>query len=128
LAEELEKARSTVAAGGRGDLDAALEHLSPGVEMDMSGVPGGALLEGRDAVAAYLREHGEAWGETSVEIEAAEQHGNRVIVVQVERNVGRLSGAEVESRYANVFEFEDGMIARARFYDDLGEAYDALRR
>ena len=117
-----------MAAGGRGDLEGALEHLAPDVVMGTSGVPGGSVLEGRAAVEGYLREHSEAWGETSVEIEAAEQHGSRVVIVQVERNVGRLSGAEVESRYANLFEFEDGVIARARFYDDVEEAVRALRR
>ena len=127
MAGELEKAQATIAAAGRGDVASALEHLAPDVEMDMSGVPGGTLLHGREAVARYLRQHAEAWGETNIEIEAAEQDGPRVVVVQVERNVGRASGAMVESRYANVFEFEDGAIVRARFFDDVGEAMRALR-
>ena len=108
-------------------MDGAIAHMSPEVEMDMSAVPGGALLRGREEVAKYLREHQDAWSEMSVEIEAAEQHGGRVLLVQVERSVGRSSGAAVESRYANLIDFEDGAIARVRVYDDVEVARSALR-
>ena len=128
MAGELETARASVTAAARGDVDGAVAGMAAAVEMDMSGVPGGALLRGRDAVARYLREHREAWGETSVEIEAAAHEGSRVLVVQVERNVGRASGAAVQSRYANLFEFDDGAIVRVRFFDDVEAAKREFNR
>ena len=128
IAGELEKARASVAAAARGDVAGAIAYMNPQVEMDMSAIPDGTLLRGRDAVASYLRDHRDAWGEMSVEIEAAEQHGGRVLLVQVERGVGRSSGAAVESRYANLFDFDEGAIARVRYFDDVDSARSELRR
>jgi ketosteroid isomerase-like protein len=107
-----------------GDVDAALEFLQRDVVLDFSrNVFNPRVLKGHAGYRQLLAEVGEVWGEVHFEIEELRPAGDDVVVALVlARARGRTSGADTETRVAQVFRLREGKIAEIRAYADREEA------
>jgi ketosteroid isomerase-like protein len=87
----------------------------------------GRVYRGHEGV----RESWERWLEDfdkwGFEVERISDHGNRVLVVAVERGRGSVSEAEVSGRNYMVFTFRAGKILRYQEFYDEAQALEAAR-
>ena len=67
----------------------------------------------------------ESWGSLELEIEELIDAGDEVISVVRQHGRGRLSGAEVEQGFAQVWALRDGKIIRMTMYPDRESALEA---
>lgn len=89
-----------------------LERLHQWVAEDFIGHFPGATVEGRNALAAYVREHRERFPEWRAEVEQVIVEGNRV-AARV-----RIEGLEIGIAQGVFYEFERGRIVRQWLYSD----------
>lgn len=112
---------SALEAWNRGDFDAFASHVAEDVTwVEVSGRPesDGSELRGRERLREALATLFDAWESYRLEVERANQTGNRVIVVVREVGRGRASGVEVDSRWGYVVTVEAGEIARVEAHRD----------
>ncbi len=127
--ENVEAVRQALAAWNRGDRKGWLASSHPEVEWSsavLRQVEGtGAVHKGRAEVAQFWEDWHELW---NLEIEPSEIRDLRdtVLVLARMRTRGKASGAEVEQSIGYVFEFEDGLIRRARAYLSPEQALEAV--
>jgi ketosteroid isomerase-like protein len=125
---DVETLRRSYAALNRGDLDEALEALDPAAEWRESPeLPGGDVFPSREAVRVFLDGFLETWREFRQEIEDMVIEGDRVAVLIHLTAVGRVSGIEVDTRYAHVWTMRDGKGVRVDAYRDQETALRDLR-
>jgi ketosteroid isomerase-like protein len=107
-------------AYARGDIGAAVASLSPHVEwIEPESFPNGGRLQGRKAVAEYLRLSRERWAELTVEPTPYPRADDVVIVV---RHHGRLrDGDAADVTVADVFKIRDGQVVRMEAFADPKE-------
>ena len=126
--ENVEIVRRSFEAWKRGDRDGWLAAAHPeiewssAVERQVEGT--GAVHKGRAEVGQFWDDWQELW---NLEIEIAETRdlGDAVLALARVRTRGKSSGAEVERSMGYVFEFEDGLIRRARAYLSPEDALEA---
>lgn len=107
------------AALGRGDEQAALAMLAPDCQWRESAeLPDVDALDGREAVAAFLREFLESWESFEQEVEDVVVEGDRIGLSIHLTAVGRASGIELDTRYAHVWTIKDGLGVRVDAYRD----------
>jgi ketosteroid isomerase-like protein len=124
--ENVEIVRRMYTAFHSGDADQALSHFDPDVLVDASKArPDVAVGKGREHVNAVVASWMAAWEEWGEEIEDIRDLGGRVLVVSVQRGRGKGTGAEVEARYALLYELHGGKITSMRMYGNLAEAFEA---
>ncbi len=88
-------------------------------------------VEGGDAVHRGRAEVGQFWDEwhalwdLDIEVSESRDLGDTVLVLAQLRTRGKSSGAEVERSIGYTFEFEDGLVRRARAYPSPEEALEA---
>jgi ketosteroid isomerase-like protein len=107
----------------------AEELLAPGFVWDMStfrGWPEQQRYEGAEGVRAFLREWVGAFEDWSVEPESVHDAGEEVVWVCRQRGRSKLSGAEVDMVFAQVWSVRDGMLTRMQMYADPAEGLAAL--
>jgi ketosteroid isomerase-like protein len=97
--------------------------------VEWSGRPEGPDGErhGRDRMRRSLEDLFEAWESYSLELDAVQESGDRVLALVHERARGRSSGVEVDSRWGYVLTVDDGEIARVDAYRDPAQAVGAFR-
>lgn len=107
-------------AFARGDIEAAVQRLHPGVEwIEPDEFPNGGRHVGPDAVADYLRSSRAAWGDVVSERTAHRRGGN---VVVVHHASGRLlDGSDIDATVADVFTLRDGVVVKMQAYADPAE-------
>ena len=123
---ELEK--RLIDAVGRRDLDAITSLYAPDGVWDMAGT-GFGTFEGRAAIRGFYEDWLASYEEYRIEAEEILDLGHGVgfrVLVQKGRPVG--STSEVQLRYANVSEWEDGKIKRITNYPEIDEARAAAER
>jgi ketosteroid isomerase-like protein len=124
---DIETLRSSYEALNQGDAEAALEALHPdGVWRESAELPGGAELNGRDAVLGFLEDFLAQWREFRQEIEDIVVAGERVAVLIHLTAVGRASGIEVDTRYAHVWTMREGKGVEVDAYRDPQAALSDL--
>jgi ketosteroid isomerase-like protein len=124
--ENVEALEAGMAAVQRGDWDAAMELYDPAVELDQTRMPGGARYQGRGAAWRFYSDWFGAWRDLRFEFERVIDAGDEVVVITRMSGRGRVTGAEVSIRAADVYTFRDGKIVRHAGYPDATEALNAV--
>jgi len=118
-----------VGAFNRRDVEAVLEELDPGIEMQLAlpAMFGGeaTAFRGHDECRDHLRDLDEAFAEFQIEIREIRDLGERLVTIGHLRGRGRVSGAEFESPIGYVVDFKNGKAVRYRDYFDADEALEA---
>ena len=86
----------------------------------------GRLYRGHEGVRESWERWLENFDEWDFEVERISDHGNRVLVVALERGRGSVSGAEVSARNYMVFTFRAGKILRYQEFYDEAQALEAV--
>jgi uncharacterized protein len=125
--ENVEIVRRATDAYRRGALDEGATWMDPAIVWDMSRlqVPDAAVYRGFDGLLTFFSLWQESW--ESLELEPLEfiDAGDQVVTVVRQSGRGRLSGAEVEHRFAQVWTLRDGKIVRMDMYPDREAALEA---
>jgi ketosteroid isomerase-like protein len=124
--------RRGMEAYSRGDYDAALAGFDPHIEWTVhaSVVPDAATYHGHEGVRRFWESWEEAISGMALEVEECRLVAkDRVLAVTRAHGKGAGSGAPVESgRFAQIADFQDGLVVRVRLYGDVGRALEELRR
>ena len=127
--ENVEVIASLFQAWNRGDREGWLAPAHPDVEWSSAVV---RQVEGTETVYRGRAEVGRFWDEWhavwSLETEVSEMRdlGDTVLALARIRTLGKASGVEVERPIGYVFQFEEGLLRRARAYLSPEEALEAV--
>jgi ketosteroid isomerase-like protein len=127
--ENVQVVEALFRAWNRGDRDGWLASTHPEIEWSSAII---RQVEGAETVYRGRAEMLRFWDEWhalwSLHIEVSEVRdlGDSVLAVAVLRTTGKGSGVEVERLFGYVFEFEDGLLRRARAYLSPEEALEAV--
>jgi ketosteroid isomerase-like protein len=107
---------------GRRDLEAAMELGVEDVELH-SAFGEGRVYRGREGIERFLADIDEVWEEFQPQVEELTPVGDETVLA-VLRFVGRarLSGMEVEQRFATVWTLREGKLVKAVAHLDVDEA------
>ena len=81
---------------------------------------------GVDEANRWLAQWAEAFENWSLDVEKVFDAGDQVVTFVRQHAKGRHGGPEVEMRFAQVWTFRDGLIARVEMYSDRAEALEAV--
>jgi ketosteroid isomerase-like protein len=124
--ENVEIVRQVVDAWNRRDYPAALERISPDIQVESAlGAEFDATLEGIASVQKWLAGFWGAFVDFHSEIEECVPAGDDVVISIQHYGRGKTSGAEVEMRNWQVFTILEGKVVRYRLFKTLGEAFEA---
>jgi ketosteroid isomerase-like protein len=125
--ENVEIVRRGTDAYRRGALEEASHWTHPEIVWDMSRlqVPDAGVYRGFEGLLTFFNRWQESW--ESLELEPLEyiEAGDQVVTVIRQSGRGRLSGAEVEHRFAQLWTLRDGKIVRMVMYPDREAALEA---
>jgi uncharacterized protein (TIGR02246 family) len=125
--DEIQALRDSYEALNEGDIDACVSVLAPrAIWRESSELPGTNEVRGREAIRKFLVEFLGTWTEFRQEIEDVRVEGDQVVVLIHLTAVGRVSGAEVNTRYAHLWTLRDGLGVFVDAYRDQAEALRAL--
>jgi ketosteroid isomerase-like protein len=103
-----------------------IHSLCPDVEIDVSELPGGRILRGREAVRAYWQSlRTDVWQDLSMDVETITERDEVVVALVRFDGVGRGSGVQVTMTAAWVVTVRDGGVASARLTLDGGPVLQA---
>jgi ketosteroid isomerase-like protein len=115
--ENLELAREGYELMNRGEIDRFLESIHPDYEfhtgVHVPSIPG--IVRGRDELRAWIRQwYEEPWEERlQMDVERIEElEDGRVLALMTLRAKGRESGVQVDTEYAHILTFRDGLCLR----------------
>ena len=125
---DMEVVLASYQAVNRGDVPAAMEALADDAEWHESGVlPEPEVHRGKDAISAFLSDFLAQWESFHQEIvESREAPGDRVAMFIHLTAVGRGSRAEVDARYAHIWQMRDGLGVEVNAYYERAEALAAI--
>jgi ketosteroid isomerase-like protein len=106
------------------------ETMTPDVVWDTTTVSSVGLnlkrCVGFDEANRWLAEWTEAFENWTLEVEEVVDAGDQVVAVVRQHAKAKHGGPEVESRFAQLWTFRDGLIARMEMYADRAKAVEAL--
>ena len=123
----IESVRAIVDAWNRGDWDAVMERVAPEIEFDASSIKAEwrGVYRGRDEVKRVWQAFSEPWESIRGEIEEfIPAPGDALVTRQTAYFRGR-NGIEVINHTNFVFQFQDGVVVRWLFFNDLADALAA---
>jgi ketosteroid isomerase-like protein len=128
--ENVEIVRGIYDAVARRDAAAPFEVYAEDIVWDVSNARRGALMskpvyQGHDGVREFWRDGLSVFGEINLEVEGLIDAGDQVLAVIREREVGRASGAPVETAHLAVWTLTDGKVVQMQVFDDRQEAVEA---
>jgi ketosteroid isomerase-like protein len=127
--ENVEATRRFIDAYNRRDFEAMMADLDPEVEWRsgiLIGMAGeAAVFHGFEGIREALRDVYGALGETHIECSEIRDLGDRVVMLGRFQFRGSESGAQSESPWGAVADFEDGKAIRIRGYFSIEEVLDA---
>ena len=85
----------------------------------------GTAYRGPQAFAAFGADSEEAWESLHFDVEEVREANNRAVAIGQLSARARITGAEVTTRLAMVFEFEGDRVSKLRTYMDVDEALEA---
>ncbi len=83
------------------------------------------VYQGHEGVRQFWREALSSFGEVNFEVEELIDAGDQVLAVIREREVGRASGAPVETTHLAVYTLADGKVIQMQLFDDRQQALEA---
>lgn len=121
--KNLDVVRGIYDAVARRDADAPFELYAEDIVWDLSNWRRAALdpkavYRGHEGVRDAWRDALSVWGEVDFEVEELIDAGGHVLAVIHERQVGRASGAPVESTHVAVWSLAGGKVVRLQVFDD----------
>jgi uncharacterized protein len=125
--ENVEVVRRIFETWSRGDFEAAVALMDPGIEWyDPPRQPGPVLRVGHAGVEESLREWMGAWEEWNYDAHQFIDLGHAVL--QIGRQSGRGKGSQVEvaDDLFHVWKLRDGRAVEMRMFTDRAEALEAL--
>lgn len=124
----VELLRALFDAWNEGDLEEVRSFMAEGIEwLEVEGRIEREEVRGRDAVHSGLEELFETWQHYRLEPEEVRDVGDeRVVAVVREVARGRLSGAELASRWGYVVTIRDQKLARVEAYRDPSRALESV--
>jgi uncharacterized protein len=126
-AADVETVTASYEALNRGDVDGALAALAEDAEWHESeALPETGVYRGRETIRRFLTDFLASWERFHQEIEETHLSDDRVAVLIHLRARGRESAAEVDARYAHVWQLRDGRGVRVDAYYDRDEALAAI--
>jgi ketosteroid isomerase-like protein len=121
----VDAARSSYEAFGRGDLEALREMLAEdSTWLTSDELPLGGETEGRDAILGNFAQIPNYWSSFSVDPEEFIDAGDWVVVRGTQR-AGNDDGS-FEAPFAHLMKFADGKLVRGEFYADSAKAAKVL--
>jgi ketosteroid isomerase-like protein len=124
--ESLEALSRMYAAWRAGRPDEALAWIDPEVVWTaIEDAPDAGTYRGHDGVLAYMNDWLQDFEDLRVEFEEVIEAEDWVVAVQRGRGRGKVSGVEVDLRYAVVYEFRSGKILRVREFRTKDLALEA---
>ena len=125
--ENVEIVRRSTEAYNRGDLDEATSFMDPHIKWDMSRVPvpDPDVYRGFEGLRAFSESWEESWAALELEPQEFIDVGDQVVAVVRQAGRGRLSGAEVELSFAQLWTLRDGKIVRMEMYPNREAALEA---
>jgi ketosteroid isomerase-like protein len=125
--ENLEIVRRGIDAFSRGDLEGALDDLSPEFVFHPSGrfMDTQQTYRGREGFVDFWRGFRAAWEEITVSIERMEDLDDRVLTLGTFHGRGEESGVEVNAEAAWLHTIKDGRIVHLRSFASWKEALKA---
>jgi ketosteroid isomerase-like protein len=125
--EKIELVRTATSALARGDVAAMEAICHEDVELDWSQrLMDPEVVRGREGLRQFFHAMREIFDEIAFEEDEIVDYGEEVLVVSTARFRGRMSGAEVRARGANIWTIRDGKLQRFRFYQSKEDALAAL--
>jgi ketosteroid isomerase-like protein len=109
------------------DLVAAFADLPDDFEWVMPGHPDGALRLGPHAVNDFFLDWIDQWEEPESDWELEQTAPDTVLALVTTRGRGRVSGVPVESHFAQMWTFRDGIPVRMVLYTDADKGRRAAR-
>jgi ketosteroid isomerase-like protein len=106
----------------RGNYELALETFDPDIEGDFTHMPEGRTATGRDEVRREIARWQLTWDELRTDIEELVDAGDKVLLVVRQTGVAKQSRIELDMRYAQIFELEDGRVLRMKTFLDVADA------
>jgi ketosteroid isomerase-like protein len=125
--ENVEVVRASWAGWNEGGLDAVSAYWAPDITWRaIEGAPDDVgLMEGRDAVRAYVAEWDEMFDDLRIEaLNVVDAGGGTVVALQRAAGVAKGSGAPGEIVYGVVYTIRDGLIVDGREYATLEQALE----
>jgi ketosteroid isomerase-like protein len=127
-ARDLDLALAGIDALNRRDADALAALSHPRMEIRLSGALGEPVgYDGRDAIAAYLRDQDEHWTSVRIDIDRIHALGSRVLVTGVQSARGRASGIPVRTHLALLMTVARGRITAVHGFRGSAEAVGPQR-
>jgi len=125
--ENVEIAKKVVDAFNRRDVEGFVALAASDFEWfpAMAGAVEGSGYRGRDGIAKYLVDIGDAWEEYRVLAEEFRDLDDRVLMLGRIEGRGRGSRAWIDSPTGTIFELVNDKMSRLRTYLDQGEALRA---
>jgi|SRR5436190_887388 len=110
-----------------GDPEGMVAASAPGFEMHLIGVTGEAVCyTGASGIREWFRDVAQSWESFRLEATDVRDLGDRVLVLADVRARGRVSGVEVDDRWAWIVELREGRAVSLRGFQDQGEALEAV--
>ena len=128
--ENVEVVRGIYDAVARRDDVTPFEVYAADIVWDLSNARRALLVEkpvyhGHEGVRQFWREGLSVFGEIDLEVEELVDAGDKVLAVIREREIGRASGAPVDTTHLAVWTLADGKVTRMQFFDDRQQALQA---
>jgi len=125
--ENVELVRRMYEAYLSGDADRALSYVHPEAEADFSVRVDAGIGRGREELGRIVTAWVATWDDYSEEIDELIDLGDRVCLAATQRGRGKGSGAELEQRFAGLYEVHDGLITRITMFRSRDSALEAAR-
>jgi ketosteroid isomerase-like protein len=128
--ENVEIVERALSSFNAGDRDGALADLHPNVKWrDLQHAPDALeSVRGVAAVRTIMEQWDEAFDEFTADVEEYVDAGDCVVCVTHWRATGKSSGLALDLRTADVYEFEEGKVARiTQGYPNKNAALEAVR-
>lgn len=121
--QEIAALRAAYAAFNRGDIEAAVQPLSPDIVwIEPQEFPGGGTYRGRDGAKQYLQQSRAGAAEVISEPERFILSGDRIVVFVHARVLAKPGEAWQDIRLADVYTFRGGKAVQMRAFADRKEA------
>ena len=125
---KIETVRKSLDAWNRGDVDGWLQGSHPDVEWTSEiaqAIEGSqTVYSGREELRRFWNEWQAVWALT-IEVSEFRERGDTVVALARISARGQASGISFDRPIAYVFEFEDGLVRRARAYFDIERGLEA---